>query len=347
MSTDFALSDILVSKVIPYYMIPYGLGALIYAPLTRFFSFRRVLGVSMFFYALSCWMCASAETLNQLLLARIAMGISGAGAIPLGLMIIGQSYEKQIRGRLVGLFFSFSFFASLAGLALSGLAHWRWLFYCPAGFAAIMFIFCLFIKSETFQSRHLGRINYLAVLKKAEVFRVFLFIFALSALYHGVHKWFGVYLSQEYQLQKGAISLLFILAAIGGFVGQLLGGQLSDKKGRLFACYVGLLGLGTAVVLLVGTYPIVILAMLLCGVSIFWTIGHNGISTVLTDFKESDRPVIASLNSSVRFVSGGVGFVVSRIFVKMSFGWTFFGIGILMLALAMVLKAVVGEKKGI
>ncbi len=145
-SQDLFLSDLLVSKIIPYYMIPYGLGALIYAPLTRFFSYRKVLALSMFLFACACFICARTSSLNHLLLGRIAMGISGAGAIPLGLMIIGENYEKHKRGRLVGLFFSCSFFASLAGLALSGLASWRWLFYCPAMLAVLMMCGCVFLK---------------------------------------------------------------------------------------------------------------------------------------------------------------------------------------------------------
>jgi hypothetical protein len=64
-------------------------------------------------------------------------------------------------------------------------------------------------------------------------------------------------------------------------------------------------------------------------ISAGWTVGHNGLSTVLTDFPDADRPTIASLNSSVRFFSGGLGFCVSAVFVEKSFSMTFFSIGVL------------------
>ena len=35
-AADFHTTDFVVARIVPYYMIPYGLGALLYAPLTRF-----------------------------------------------------------------------------------------------------------------------------------------------------------------------------------------------------------------------------------------------------------------------------------------------------------------------
>ena len=86
-----------------------------------------------------------------------------------------------------------------------------------------------------------------------------------------------------------------------------------------------------------------VLAAILAVLSTGWTIGHNGVSTVLTDFPEEHRPEIASLNSSVRFVSGGLGFQLSSLFVEKSFGITFFCFGILMLVSSILLKDVIME----
>jgi hypothetical protein len=79
----------------------------------------------------------------------------------------------------------------------------------------------------------------------------------------------------------------------------------------------------------------------LFAISVCWTIGHNGLSTVLADFPDEDRPIIASLNSAVRFISGGLGFQFSALFVGASFGLTFLGIGILILLLAYILKYII------
>ncbi len=339
-SRDLQLSDLLVSKIIPYYLIPYGIGALIYAPLTRYVSYRSVLALVMGGYAISSFICGSAQSFNYILIARILMGIAAAGAIPVGLMIIGEFFERNVRGRLVGGFFSCSFFASLAGVVLGGLTNWRWIFYVPAILGAFMSVSFFVLGKNFLRIKHEAPVSYLDIFQKEPIRNIFGYIFIISALYHGVHKWFGVYLDRLYHLDKLMISFFFILAAIGGFVGQHVGGYLSDKKSRLISCYIGLIGLSLLTMLLAGHYSLITLGIIFIMLSMFWTIGHNGISTMLTDFPDDDRPVIASLNSSVRFISGGLGFYISSFFVKKNFGLTFFYIGILMLLLTFILNKI-------
>src|SRR5439155_1724255 len=83
------------------------------------------------------------------------------------------------------------------------------------------------------------------------------------------------------------------------------------------------------------------LGITLAGVSIGWTISHNSISTVLTDFPEDERPMLASLNSSLRFVSGGIGFWVSSFIVQKSFSLNFLVIGVLILIISFSLQSLV------
>jgi len=94
-SVDLGLSDLLVAKIIPYYLIPYGLGALIYAPLTRYISYRWVYFITMSLYGLFCLICGFATNLDLLLVGRIGMGITASSAIPLGLMLIGEFFDKE------------------------------------------------------------------------------------------------------------------------------------------------------------------------------------------------------------------------------------------------------------
>jgi len=162
--------------------------------------------------------------------------------------------------------------------------------------------------------------------------------------YHAVQSWFGVYLARIYELNQLKISFYFVLIALGGALGQIVGGFITDKKGRFPACYLGIILLAISTMLLFPVLPLWLVGLVFVGFSMGWTIGHNGLSTVLTDFPDEHRAEIASLNSSFRFFSGGVGFSLSRIFVEKSFGLTFLGIGILMLALSFFVRRVVPEK---
>ena len=297
----------------------------------------------MALYGIACLLCARAESLNVILFCRVVMGISAAGVIPIGLMLIGEYFEKSIRGRLVGFFFSNAFIASIMGLAVGGILHWRFIFLIPAVLAILMLLLVLLDQSEILRDRHEGHISYLAVLKKSQILKVFAFIFAISFLYHGVHKWYGVYLSREYGFDNLKINMFVVLTVMAGMFGQLLGGYFSDRRGRFFTARLGVIGLAASIMGLCVTHHPLVLAVVLIFISVFWTIGHNGISTVLTDFSNEDRPVIAGLNSSVRFISGGLGFTLSSHFVELSFGKTFFIIGCLILTLFFTLRRVIPQ----
>ena len=112
----------------------------------------------------------------------------------------------------------------------------------------------------------------------------------------------------------------------------MIGGFITDKIGRAQACYIGVAILGVSIMALYGHYPLIGLAVVLSMISVGWTMAHNGISTVLTDFPDTYRSELAALNSSVRFFSGGIGFWLSGNFIQQNFSLTFLVIGLLMLS---------------
>ncbi len=329
-----------MAQIVPFYMIPYGLGALLYAPLTRFVSYRTILTAAIGVYAVSSLICGFSRSLETILVAQIGAGIAAASSTPLSLMIIGDLFEREVRGRLVGVYFGCSFLASTVGMFFMGLVHWRWLFFIPAVLSVVTLLAFGFLKSDLLKRKHTASIDYGRAWRDKDIRRVFLFIFAMSFLYHAVHKWYGIYLNQEYHLDKLAVSWILIFVALTGLFGQQIGGYLSDKKGRLKACQAGMLALSLGAIFLGGHYPVLILILILGLIGMGWTISHNSVSTTLTDFPDEDRPIIASLNSSVRFVSGGLGFSLSKFFVEKNFSLTFLGIGCLMLILLSTLDKV-------
>ena len=325
-------------------MIPYGLGALLYAPLAGRFSFKMILAGTMVVYSVTNFVCATAHSIQIILWARILMGLAASSVIPLCLIWIGALFPKEIRGRLVGLFFSTSFVASVLGIVVSGIFPWRWLFLIPALLAAVTAMLIIVGVDIQLGKENFKRIDYLGVLKNFEIRNVLIFIFAISFLYHGVHKWLGVYLNRMYHAPQWTISFFFMLIAVFGAVGQNLGGYVTDKIGRRVACEAGVFILSLTTMLLWGRYPFFVLGIILSLFSIGWTIGHNGVSTVLTDFPDENRAEIAGLNSAVRFLSGGLGFFLGGSFVEKDFGLTFLGFGVLMFAALLFLRNIIPQE---
>ena len=334
-----------VAGIITYYMIPYGLCALLYVPLACRFSVKTLLIFSSALFALGSWMCLWADAFNLILFGRILSGVAAAAVMPLGLVTLGKIFEKRLRGRVMGLFFSSAFLGSIFGLIVSAIAHWHWLFIIPTwlGFALTVALF--FCPIQGMEAHQGVKIDYLDVFRKQGLRRILLFIFFMSLFFHGVIKWYGVYLDKVYGYGQVAISSLIILTAFASMVGQLIGGVITDKLGRLYSCYIGAILLAVSVMTFYGHYSSVVLAIVFCLVSIGWTIAHNGISTVLTDFSDRYRMEMAALNSAVRFFSGGLGFWLSGNFVQRNFGLTFFVIGLLMFIQIFFIPKIISQRK--
>lgn len=342
-SRDLGLSDAAVAQIIPHYLWAYGLGALIYAPLTRWFSVKHLLIVSMIVFGITSLYCGITKSLSVLLMANFINGCAAASVVPLGLLMIGKMIAPQLRGRAVGFFFSSSFVSSLAGVVVSAAVQWSFLFIIPA-LLAIITTMILINNTNILINRAEGRrIKYTKVMADRGVLRIFSIIFAMSLLYHGVYKWYGVYLDRQYHLPQSAISSLILVTSLAGVFGQNLGGQLTDRRGRLFSVECGLFVLGISTILLAFHSPIALVAIVLGGVSMGWTVCHNGISTVLTDFPDAMRSELASLNSSIRFLAGGLGFYLSGFMVKSSFALNFCVIGCVMVSLVPVTRVLLSK----
>lgn len=81
--------------------------------------------------------------------------------------------------------------------------------------------------------------------------------------------------------------------------------------------------------------PIFILALLMVIWGLGWTFNHAGLSTLLTDLPKEFLNEAASLNSSVRFLSGGLGVFLGGILMQRSFNLEFIIFGICLLVLLM------------
>jgi len=145
--------DTTASKVqltISLNMLAFGIAQLIHGPLSDRFGRRPVLIVSLLFVVIFSVLCAAAQSIGQLIAARIALGTAAAAEAVIGLAIIKDLYtEKQqvkafallgmviaiapgiapiIGGYLHVLFGWQSNFIFIAGLAVVALlAVWRFL----------------------------------------------------------------------------------------------------------------------------------------------------------------------------------------------------------------------------
>ena len=331
-ASDFALSQFFVGKIIWLYMLPYGLAAFLYGPLVRAFDARQVELVCIFLFSLANLLAGLAPDINTLFAARFLMGVFGASVIPLGLILIAKHIPQNKRGGYVGIFFGSTFIASLLGLFLSGLIPWRWIFTIPAVLGLALWIIMYFYLPSFKEDRGRFSFRYLGAFKNKKVIRIFLYIFLISLIYHGVQQWLGVYFSTRLFLNQFTISVLITLTSLSGICGEFWGGRLADKASRQKVVSLGILGMIICIFLLLLKLPLSLLSLVMIFWGLSWTFNHVGLATMLTDLPAELLNEAASLNSGVRFISGGIGVGLGGLLMHKSFnlGFIIFG-GMLLL----------------
>ncbi|MDD5254587.1 MAG: MFS transporter [Candidatus Omnitrophica bacterium] len=330
---DFAVSQFRAGMLVWLYMLPYGVAALFYGPLVRVLDARRVELFCFFLFSLSNLLAGLSRNIQVLFAARLFMGVFGASVIPLVLILIGSRSQEEGRGKLVGVFFSATFVASLLGLFLSGFVSWRLIYIIPAiaGFALLVVMYFFLPRFEP--EAAVLRFDYGRVLREKRVFRIFAYIFLISLLYHGIQQWLAVYFSVRFGLSQFFISMLITLTSLSGVFGEVIGGHLSDLLGRRHTVNMGIALMIASVFLLALGTPVFLLALLMVAWGLGWTFNHAGLSTMLTDLPRGSLNEAASLNSGVRFVSGGLGVALAGAVMQKGFvlGLTVFGAGLAVL----------------
>jgi len=72
----------------------------------------------------------------------------------------------------------------------------------------------------------------------------------------------GIYLKRIYNLTQPQISIVFIVMAISGAIGQMIGGFIADKKNRYVACLLGMIILTGATLMLFKIHMINLLILI-------------------------------------------------------------------------------------
>jgi predicted MFS family arabinose efflux permease len=341
---DFALSPFLVGKIVWFYMLPYGVAALFYGPLVRLYDAKKIELVCIFLFSLANLLAGFSRNISILLAARFFMGFFGASVIPLALILIAQHVPTGERGRYVGLFFGATFLASLLGLVSSGILPWRMIFFIPAASGLLLGI-AMYLYLPSFKSKISGwEINYSAALGDTKVFSVFIYIFLISFIYHGVQQWLAVYFSLEFLLSQFLVSLLITLTSLSGVFGEVLGGRLSDKLGRIKTINLGIVLMIVSAFLFALHTWLFFLAGTLIIWGLGWTFNHASVTTMLTDFPPKFLHEGASLNSGVRFVSGGLGAALGGILTQKSFALNFIVFGLCLVILMCFTRRLLVER---
>ncbi|MEG7359019.1 MDR family MFS transporter [Pseudomonas citronellolis] len=140
-SAGFANFDLL-AWVISGYMVAMTISMPIYGKLGDLYGRRRLMLFATALFTFASLLCGLAQSMEQLVLARVLQGVGAGGLMSVSQAIIGDIVPPRERGRYQGYFSSMYAVASIAGPVLGGLLteylSWRWVFLInlPVGLVA-------------------------------------------------------------------------------------------------------------------------------------------------------------------------------------------------------------------
>jgi EmrB/QacA subfamily drug resistance transporter len=134
------------SWVFSAYMLTSTIFVPLFGKLSDLFGRRLIYQIGLALFMLGSALCGFAGDILQLIIYRAVQGIGAAALMPIALVIIGDLYPPEQRGKIQGIFGAVFGLSSVAGPALGGFItdylSWEWTFWInlPFGLAAMAVI---------------------------------------------------------------------------------------------------------------------------------------------------------------------------------------------------------------
>ncbi|HBV40708.1 MAG TPA: MFS transporter [Erwinia sp.] len=224
-------------------LIGLGAGQLIFGPMSDKYGRIKPLLLSLVLLLIASVGCAMAQTLDQLLLARLFEGLSGAGGAVLSRAIARDMYSGHDLTRFFALLMLVNGLAPVAapvlGGALMALLSWRGLFMVIAVIALLLLILARVKLRETLtpERRSQGSLfSAWAALGQVATHRPFMgFCLTQGFMMSGMFAYIGAspfVLQQIYGLSPQAFSFCFAANGIGLIIASQTSARLSPLWGE-------------------------------------------------------------------------------------------------------------------
>lgn len=280
---EFTLTDAQFGLLTSVFLWSYGLLSPFGGYLADRYSRRNVIIFSVAVWSLATAWTGYVTSFEELVAARIVMGISEAFYIPAGLALITDYHRGKTQSLATGIHFS----GLYAGLALGGVGGyiaelWGWrfgfhLFGFFGCFYALVLLFLLRDRKDTAGQEPVRaeitkggpQIGFGVVFRSLvgeRSYRILLFYFVVLGIANWlVYAWLPTFLKDQFNLGLGEAGLSATLyPQIGSFIGVLLGGIWADRwsrtnpRGRLFVVIAGFTIGAPALILMSWTSVLVI-----------------------------------------------------------------------------------------
>lgn len=206
-------------------------------------SRRNILGLCLAVWSAMTAVCGLAMNFWHLLLGRFGVAIGEAGCVAPAQSMLADYFPEHMRGRVMAIFASAIYTGILLGLMIGGWVseHYGWraaFFVAGLPGLAVAALFMLTVHEPERASPPPAERNAfrkdLTLLLKRPTFRWIAIALGLQSLAgYGLTTWLPAFYQRFHDLSGSATgTALALIIGIGGSVGALLGGWLSDALAR-------------------------------------------------------------------------------------------------------------------
>ena len=315
------------------YALVYGVGLIVGGRLGDRFGRRRIYCLGLFLFAATSALCGVAQTAQQLVVARLLQGLSGAVMVPQVLALIRVSYEENARVQALSAFGVSIGLGQIMGQVLGGWIPawdflglgWRMIFLANVPICLIAAIGCRSLPPnpnaahETYQ-KHLG--NPLRLFR----YRGYMVGILLNVcLYAAIVPFFvilGLYLQNICELSPQMAGLVFMAVGTGFVLASSAGPMLMRRYPPSHVLICGTLCTGTGILaVLLGTItglstaiPFVLLALFVLGIG-NGTVIPISTGIVLRYLPMADAGVGGAVLTTGQQLAGALGIVFAGEFL--------------------------------
>jgi len=239
-AAELSASHVQMQQTLSLYLLAFAVSTLLYGPLSDSFGRRRVIMLALSIYTLASIGCAMAENIHQLIMLRIAQGLSASAGLVAGRAMIRDVYHgadaQRVMARVMLLFGVAPAVAPLVGGGLHDLFGWRSVFIFLALLSMLLVLMIGLATGETLAPEKRHSIHPLAVGRAyAKAFRSGKFmalVFCFALMFSGFFLYVAGAPTVIYDFLGLGVNdfwVLFIPSVAAIMIGSQLSGRLAGR----------------------------------------------------------------------------------------------------------------------
>ena len=327
------------------YSFAYGLGQLIFGPLSDRLSRIAVVRAASIGFCLFTILSALTATTWQFVGARLLAGAVAGGVIPLTLVFIGDTVEYERRQAVLGRFSmitssALAFSASIGG-TVAHFISWRFML-VSYGFLALIPISLMWrIKTPPPTGGVDGSIGFGEILRGRRAQFVYVAVFLEGILLWGGMTYLGSFATVRYGFDQFIVGLLVSLFGIGTVTGGFLMGHIRRRLSENALAAMGGALMGASYLALIPHWPAVTFAVCMFLMGLGYASLHTTLQLRGTEINPAARGRAFSLFAFTLFSGVAAGSALFGRLVDAGRYETMFviaGIGLILIGLATTLS---------